>query len=75
MEKAFDLKSLTKKLADRGMPVVEEAAEQLWDGIKEWLIESGNIKGGVAQGIITVAVPSVDGFIKEQIDKIDGKVG
>lgn len=75
MEKAFDVKALAKMLGDRGLPVAETAAEQLWDGVKEWLVKSGEIKGGIAQGIISVAVPAVDGFVKESIDKIDGLPG
>jgi hypothetical protein len=75
MEKAFDFKALGEKLKDKGLPVLENTAEQAYEAVKEWLIESGQIKGGLVQGIIGVAIPAVDGYVKEQLDKIDGNPG
>lgn len=75
MEKAFELKALGEKLKSKGLPVLEETAKQVYEGTKEWLLESAAMKGGIIGGIVPVAISAIDAFIEEKIDSIDGEKG
>jgi hypothetical protein len=75
MSKAFDIKDLGEKLKAKGLPVAEEALEEVYEAVKEWLLQGAAIQGGIVGGIVPVAVAAIDGFAKEQIDKIDGEPG
>ncbi len=75
MTKAFDFADLGDKLKAKGLPVLEETAKQVYEGTKEWLLESAALKGGILGGIIPVAISAIDAFVEEKIDSIDGVKG
>jgi len=72
MTEAFKLKDLGEKLKAKGLPIAEEAVEQVYEATKEWLLDSGKIKGGLYEAGINLVVGAVDEVAKAAINKIDG---
>jgi len=75
MEKAFDVKALGEELKNQGLPLLEDGAEKVYAAVKNWLVASAAIQGGLVGGILPAALDAVDGYVKTQIDKIDGQEG
>ena len=74
MEKAFDIKALGEELKAQGLPLLEDGAEKAYAALNTWLKKSAAIQGGLVGSILPAALDAVDGYIKAQIDKIDGEV-
>lgn len=79
MDKAYDLKALGMKLKDKGLPILEEAAEaaagQAYMALKEWLQESAVLSENKIDDVIMPFLGQMDGMVLPLIDKIDKKVG
>lgn len=75
MEKAYDFKALGKELEAQGLPLLEDGAEKTYAALTIWLRKSAELQGGLLGSILPKALDAVDGFVKAQIDKIDGQVG
>lgn len=75
MDKAYDLKALGEKLKGKGLPVLENTAEQVYEAIKEWYIESAVLSANKIDDMGVPFIQYVDGIVKPQIDKIDGQPG
>lgn len=73
---AYGIKGLVSKLKEKGLEVAEDAALNVYEGVKEWALEEA-AKGehGLIDVAVTAAVPQIDPLIKKQIDKIDGEIG
>lgn len=76
MQKPFEMKALEEKLKAKGLPVLEDTAEQLAAAVFEWTEESLAIHENAL--VKAIGIPAV-GILKplafEQIDKIDGVKG
>lgn len=75
MEKAFDVKALGEELKAQGLPLLEDGAEKVYAALGKWLRDSAVIQGGLVGSVLPAALDAVDGYVKAQIDKIDGQVG
>lgn len=75
MEKPYQLGDLKKKLVEKGLPEVEELAEKCYAATKEWIQESAALSKTPIDDVIVSAFPFIDGLVKPQLDKIDGKAG
>lgn len=75
MEKAFDLKELGEEMKAQGLPLLENGAEKAYAALNAWLKKSAAIQGGLVGSILPAALDAVDGFVKQNIDKIDGVEG
>lgn len=75
MEKAYDLKVLQEKLKAKGLPEVELLAEKSYEAIKEWFTESAIVSETKIDDVFVPFMAFVDGVVKPQLDKIDGKQG
>jgi len=75
VDKAYDLKGLTDKMKERGLDLAEDAALIVYESLQSWLIESAMLSENKYDDLLAVLLPSIDGYVKEQIDKIDKKEG
>ena len=75
MEKAYDLKDLGSRLKGKGLDLAEDAAGIILDSTIDWLVESAIKSENKIDDIVAPLLVAVKPYIKEQIDKIDGKVG
>lgn len=75
MEKAYDLKELGKKLKDNGLEVAEDAAGVVLDSVIDFLVESAAKSENKIDDIVSPILLAVKPYVKEQIDRIDGKEG
>lgn len=75
MQKAYDLKELVKILKDKGVDVAEEAALQVYESVKAWIVESAQLSTNPYDDLMVPFVSTLDKAVLPQIDKIDGKVG
>jgi hypothetical protein len=73
MEKAYDLKELGKKLASKGLPLLEKEAELVYQSVKEWVEESAVLSTNKVDDIAApLLFPILDKVVEPEIDKIDG---
>lgn len=76
MEKAYDLKDLGKKLAAKGLPMLENSAELVYDAVKEWVLESAPISDTKLDDVgAPLLFPVLDKIVDPVLDKIDGVEG
>lgn len=75
MEKAYDIKVLKEKLLAKGLPEIEELAEKVYEATKEWFVESAAKSENKFDDMAVPFMGLVDGVVKPQINKIDGKEG
>lgn len=75
MEKAFDIAALGEELKAQGLPLLEDGAEKVYAAVKNWLVASAAIQGGLVGSILPAALDAVDNYAKAKIDQIDGQVG
>ena len=75
MEKAYDLKDLGSKLKEKGLDLAEDAAGIVLDATMDWLGESAIKSENKIDDILVPLLMAVKPYIKDQIDKIDGKEG
>lgn len=75
MQKAYELKALGDKLAAKGLPVLENTAEEVYEAVKEWFVESAKLSASPIDDMIVPFLGFVDGIVKPAIDKIDGEPG
>lgn len=76
MQKAYDLKVLGQKLAAKGLPMLEESAELVYEAFKEWVLESAPISDTKLDDVgAPILFPVLDKIAKPAIDKIDGEEG
>ncbi len=77
----YDFKVLLAALKAKGIVVAEDAAEEGYKALSQWLKESaaaGVGQGGplgLLNGVVAMLVPQLDLVVLPQLDKIDGKVG
>jgi len=75
----YDLKALGLKLKDKGLPILEEAAEaaavQVYLALKEWLQEEALKSENKIDDVVMPFIAQLDPMILPLIDKIDGKEG
>lgn len=75
----YDLKALGLKLKDKGLPIVEEAAEaaagQVYLALKEWLQEEAIKSENKIDDVVAPFLAQLDPMVLPLIDKIDGQVG
>lgn len=79
MEKAYELKALGQKIAEkakaRGLTLAEEAVEALAEsaylGTKEWAVESAALSANKIDDFIAPFYGYLDGVVLPQIKKID----
>ena len=75
MQKAYDIKELGKKLADKGLPILETSAEKVYEAVKEWYVDSAKLSANKIDDMGIPFLGYVDDMVKPQIDKIDGQPG
>lgn len=76
MEKAYSIKSLGEKLKSKGLPVLEDTADKVYEAVKEWIQESAAMsETKIDDVVVPLAFPILDKVIEPAIDKIDGQVG
>ena len=73
MMKAYDLKDLVEKLKVAGLPVAEEAAEQVVKVVFAWAEESADISESKIDDMFKPILPMAREFILSKIEKIDGQ--
>lgn len=72
MEKAYDLKVLEEKLLAKGLPLVEDMAEKVYESVKEWVLESAPVsKNGLDDIAAPLLFPVLDKVIEPIMDGID----
>ena len=71
--KAYDLKELGEKLKEAGLPVAEDAIEEVFKKFMEWLSESADKSENPYDDMAKFVYPKIQEFVMEKIDKIDGK--
>jgi CO dehydrogenase/acetyl-CoA synthase beta subunit len=73
MEKAYDLKDLAEKLKAKGLPVLEDTAEKVYEAVKEWAQESAVVsENKVDDMVMPLAFPMLDKVVVPALNKIDG---
>lgn len=75
MEKAYDLKALAEIAKSKGLDLAEDAALIVYESSIEWLKKSATMSENKYDDMLMVALPAVDGHVREMIDKIDGEKG
>ncbi len=76
MEKAYDVKELAEKLKSKGLPVLEDTAEKVYEAVKEWVQESAVLSENKVDDVAAPLVfPILDKVIEPAIDSIDGVKG
>lgn len=76
MTQSYDLKVLGEKLKAKGLPVLENTAELVYEAVKEWIQESAVVSENKLDDVIVpVAFPIIDKVVEPAIDKIDGQEG
>lgn len=75
MEKAYDLKELGKKLKEIGLPVAEDACEEVFKSFMSWLKDSAVVSENPYDDMAVFVYPKIEEFVLEKIDAIDGKEG
>ena len=71
----FDFKELVKRLNDKGVPVLEDAAELVVGETLDWVSESAMQSDNAIVKGLGALVPVVKPMIMSGLDNIDGKVG
>lgn len=71
--KAYDLKVLGELAKAKGLNIAEDAAEELYGVLKEWLVQSAQISENKYDDLILAVIPMIDELVLEEIDKIDGE--
>ncbi len=67
---------LKAKLEAKGMPVVEQLAEQVYEAVKETSLEvAAASSNALVKSLVPLAIASLDGVAKETLNKIDGQQG
>lgn len=70
------LQLLEQKLKAKGMPVVENLAEQVYAAVKEAGLEAAAQSGNpLVIALVPVGIQALDGLATSAIDKIDGQPG
>ncbi len=72
-KKAYDPKDLLKKLEDEGLDIAEDAAKLIFEKTMEWVRESADISDGIVDDLIVKLIPSVEKWVLDKIDEIDGE--
>lgn len=75
MEKAYDLKDLGEKLKNAGVPIAEDAIEEVFKKFMVWLKESADKSPNPYDDMAKFVYPKIEEFVLEKIDKIDGEEG
>jgi len=75
MNKPYDLADLGEKLKAAGLIEVEQAAENCYAALKDWLVESAALSSSPYDDLIVSFMSHVDRYVLPQIDKLDGKSG
>ena len=70
MEKAYDLKDLVAKIKASGLPIAEEAGEQIIKAVFVWLKESAVASASPYDDMASFIYPKVEELILAQIEKI-----
>jgi vacuolar-type H+-ATPase subunit E/Vma4 len=71
--KPYDLALLLEKLKGKGLAVAEEASEQVFESVVEWLEESAKASELPWDDFVLVLTPKLKEVVKAQLEKIDGK--
>ena len=79
MTEAYKLKDLGKIIKEeaekKGLAIAEEGLEELgksvWIGTKRWVNESAEITPNPIDNFIAPALSQLDGFVNENIEKLD----
>ena len=74
-KKAYDPKELLAKLKDHGLDLAEDAAGKVLDSTFAWLKESAALSENKMDDMVAPLLLPLEGYVKTQIDKIDGEVG
>jgi len=75
MEKAYDLNGLLDEMKQKGLVLAEDAAIVVYESVQNWLLKSATMSPNKYDDLLSVMLPAIDGYVKAQIDKIDGKKG
>jgi hypothetical protein len=75
----YDVKKLGEKLKAKGVPVLENAAEetalQAYAAVKEWLQEEAALSENKIDDVVVTFFGQVDAVVLPLIDKIDKQEG
>lgn len=72
--KAYSVKVLGGKLAAKGLPVLEDTAEQVIEAVFEWLKESAAISKTQIDDVVSILYPTIEEMIQHDlVDRIDGE--
>lgn len=79
MEKAYELKALGQKIAEKakadGLHIAEEAVEKLakaaYFGVKEWMQESAVLSSTKIDDVLVPFLQYADSVVIAQIEKLD----
>jgi hypothetical protein len=70
--KGYDLKVLEEKLLAKGLPMVESLAENVYEAVKEWVLESAPASENKLDDIAApLLFPVLDKVVEPALDKID----
>jgi len=71
--KAYDLKELGKRLKEKGLIEVEDAAESVVKELFVWLNESAIASENVYDNMAMIIYPSIEEMILSKVNEIDGQ--
>lgn len=70
--KAYDLKVLEEKLISKGLPLLENLAENVYDAVKEWVLESAPVSENKLDDVAApLLFPVLDKVVEPALDHID----
>lgn len=73
--KAYDVKVLLDELKDAGLDVAESAASEVVKAVFKWVKDSAAASETTVDDMLVGVLPVAEGWIYDQIDKIDGEEG
>jgi len=74
-KKAYQFSVLAAALKQQGLDVAEDAVLALVDTVFDWVGTSAKISPNKFDDALAGFLPAVKGYLHEEADKIDGKVG
>lgn len=67
----YDVKKLGEKMKAKGLPVLEDTAEQMVDALFEWLKEEIEASEGKLDDLALPFLPAGKAIVDKVVDKID----
>ncbi len=75
MTTPFDTGNLGARLKARGLDVVEEAGNIVWEEASAWIRESVTITPNKIDDLVIPALDAIAPYVTGKVDQIDGQIG